>query len=456
MKPFNRLASAVVTSSMLWGGLASLGFFALIHAGTLNGEFFHRYFAGHWINYTETVMFFIALAQLILRSGNLTDQKFGLKKPPFADTVPLGEAKVESGHLLEQLEQLPHGQKDYYLPRRLREVLEATVRKETADELQDDLRHLSDVDAGRAHSGYAMVRLIIWAIPILGFLGTVIGITMAIAALDPKALEKSMDTVTQGLGVAFDTTALALALSMVLMFVQYFVDGQEQRLLAKVDDRAAELLTPRFPLAGSTDDPQMQAVRRMAEAVITSVERTVGRQAELWGEVMTVADERWQQVASLGREQLEETFSAAINRSMELHRQHLLSAEEAAAERTHLRWHGVQTALEACVTGHKSLQTDVARHTESMLEGFATGQKMLHSDAVRQTEALARIIDATGHVQTLEQSLNRNLSSLAASQHLQETLLNLSAAVNLLNARLERITPSSPYLAPQTVVSKAA
>lgn len=435
MKPFNRLASAVMTSSMLWGGLASLGFFALIHTGTLSGDFFHRYFAGHWINYTETVMFFIALAQLILRSSDLTDQGFGFKKPLFDDTVPLGEAKAEAGHLLEQIEKVPYGDKNNYLPRRLREALETVVRKETADELQDDLRHLGDVDAGRAHGGYAMIRLIIWAIPILGFLGTVIGITMAIAALDPKALEKSMDTVTQGLGVAFDTTALALALSMVLMFVQYFVDGQEQRLLAKVDDRAAELLTPRFPLAGSNDDPQMQAVRRMAEAVITSVERTVGRQAELWGDVMAAADQRWQQVASVGRDQLEETFASAINRSMELHRQHLLSAEESAAERTHLRWHGVQTALEACAAGSKSLLTDVAQ----------------------QTESLSRIIDATGHVQTLEQSLNRNLSSLAASQHLQETLLNLSAAVNLLNARLERITPSAPYLANSAApASKAA
>ncbi len=435
MKSFNRLASAVMTSSLLWGGLASLGFFALIHTGTLSGEFFFRYFAGHWINYTETVMFFIALAQLILRSSELTDQKFGFKKTLFDDTVPLGEAKAESGHLLEQLAKLPEGQKNHYLPRRLREALESTVRKETADELQDDLRHLSDIDAGRAHSGYAMVRLIIWAIPILGFLGTVIGITMAIAALDPKALEKSMDTVTQGLGVAFDTTALALALSMVLMFVQYFVDGQEQRLIAKVDDRAAELLTPRFPLAGSSDDPQMQAVRRMAEAVIGSVERTVGRQAELWGDVMSTADERWQQVASIGREQLEETFASAINRSMELHRQHLLSAEEAAAERTHLRWHGVQTALESCVAANKSVQTDVSR----------------------QNETLLRIVNATCHVQTLEESLNRNLSSLAASQHLQETLLNLTAAVNLLNARLERVAPSAPFLAASTtVVSKAA
>ena len=55
------------------------------------------------------------------------------------------------------------------------------------------------------------MRLIVWAIPILGFLGTVIGITMALNAIDPKAVEESMMQVTTGLGVKFDTTALALA-----------------------------------------------------------------------------------------------------------------------------------------------------------------------------------------------------------------------------------------------------
>jgi hypothetical protein len=150
---------------------------------------------------------------------------------------------------------------------------------------------------------------------------------------------------------------------------------------------------------------------------------------------MAAAEDRWHEVSSVSREQLEETFASAINRSMELHRQHLLSAEEAAAERTHLRWSGVQTALESCAAGSKSLQADMAR----------------------QAESLFRIVDATGHVRTLEDSLNRNLTSLSAAQHLQETLLNLSAAVNLLNARLERIAPAPSYLGHSaTVASKAA
>ena len=75
MSRFNRFASAVMHSSILWGSLASLGFFTLIHTGTLSDEFFRRYFAGHWVEYCETIMFFIGLAQLILKFGDVADQR---------------------------------------------------------------------------------------------------------------------------------------------------------------------------------------------------------------------------------------------------------------------------------------------------------------------------------------------------------------------------------------------
>lgn len=434
MSVLNRWALAVVRSGALWGGLASLGFFVLIHTGTLGGEFFHRYFAGHWINYTETIMFFVGLALLVLRACDLADQRFDLKKPMFDDTTPVGDSSAESKHLLEQLDKLPASDRQTYLPRRIREALDAVIRKGSADSLDDELKYLSDVDAGRAHAGYAMVRLIIWAIPILGFLGTVIGITMAIAALDPKALEKSMDTVTQGLGVAFDTTALALALSMFLMFVQYFVDKQENRLLSDIDVRTRDLLVPRFPVAGTPEDPQMHAVRRMAEAVITAVERTVIKQAELWQGTILAAENRWSEVTAVGRDQLEESFGKALNKSMETHRKHLLAAEETTADLNRKHWAGVQHALEAC----------------------AAAGRAQSGELTRQADVLLQVVQAANQVGKLEETLNRNLASLSASQHLQETLINLSAAVGLLNARLERLAPTPAYLSASSPSSKAA
>ena len=85
------------------------------------------------------------------------------------------------------------------------------ARTGSADWLEDHLKYLSDVDAASAARSYGLVRFIVWAIPIMGFLGTVIGITVAIANLSPTQLE-NISGVVAGLGTAFDTTATALGL----------------------------------------------------------------------------------------------------------------------------------------------------------------------------------------------------------------------------------------------------
>ena len=71
------------------------------------------------------------------------------------------------------------------------------------------LRSLADQDSLTLEGSNALVRFITWAIPILGFLGTVLGITGAISGVTPEVLEKSLSTVTDGLSLAFDTTAVA-------------------------------------------------------------------------------------------------------------------------------------------------------------------------------------------------------------------------------------------------------
>jgi hypothetical protein len=417
----NRIALTIMRSSLLWGGLASLGFYTLIFTGALSDPFFQRYFNDHWVLQAEMIMFFVALAQLILRSGDLADQRARLTKVAFDGIPPVGDPDFEAGVLQEQLGKLTGSHRNDYLPTRLNEALAWVRRKSSAAELDADLRFLSDVDAGKAHSAYAMIRLIIWAIPILGFLGTVIGITIAIKGLDPKALEQSLDTVTGGLGVAFDTTALALALSMGLMFLQYLVDRFEQCLLGEVDVRAVELLMPRFPVSGGEQDPNMQAVRRMADAVIGSVDRCVAKQAELWGRTMETAERRWEVVASAGRDQLEESFGKALSKSIETHRKHLLHAEETVAESNRKHWLGVQKSLEACAVAGAEQQGELRK----------------------QFESLQGIVDASSEIRRMEESLERSLGALNASQHLQETLSNLTAAVHLLNSRLERLTPAA-------------
>jgi len=293
-----RLFDSAARSPLIWGSVSGAGFFALVHGGALGDYFFHRYCAGHPVEYVETMLFFVGLAALVIKALDVAAQSKGLGRT-LLDPVPRdGQSPADCGLLLARLERAGDASRDDYLLRRLRDGLESIRRLGSAENLEERLKHLADLDAERAHASYGLLRLIVWAIPILGFLGTVIGITMAIASLKPSALEESMVEVTAGLGVAFDTTALALALSIILMFVQHYVDRAEGGLLAEVDARGQAELIGRFREVSADPDAQVAAMRRMSQTMVQSTEETVRRQAELWQSAAEENQRRWDQVQS--------------------------------------------------------------------------------------------------------------------------------------------------------------
>ena len=282
MNGANRLPNAILRSPLTWGSFATLAFYAAIHSGTLHGEFVVRYFGSHPVEYVAAAAFFVGLAALAIKTVEAVRQLILVGNQLLEEPPRGGQSLDECSHLIGELDSLPTSEWNTLLVQRVRAGIEHVVRNQTADELEDELKYLAELDAERAHNNYSLVRLIIWAIPILGFLGTVVGITLAIANLSPDALESSLPEVTAGLGVAFDTTAMALGLSIVLMFAQFLADRTEQHLLAAVDRRTGDELLGRFAKSPEPDQPQLAVLRRMAESVIASTERLVERQAELW------------------------------------------------------------------------------------------------------------------------------------------------------------------------------
>ena len=82
---------------------------------------------------------------------------------------------------------------------------------------------------------YQTMRFLVWIIPTTGFIGTVVGISIALEGMrDPKNIEFAK--VTSGLAVAFYTTILALLLSAILVFLQNIVQRREEQTL----NRAAQ------------------------------------------------------------------------------------------------------------------------------------------------------------------------------------------------------------------------
>jgi len=423
-------------ASLFWplvlGLGATAGFYALVYRGPLHHPLVMRYFAGHPINMIETALFFIGLAALVLKLFELLGEFSVISTVSLGESAPHQPAS-NAVEWLEQLAQLPSRAQCSYLGRRLSEALESVRQRGSADNLADELKYLSETDAGRAQDSYSLVRIVIWATPMLGFLGTVVGITDALGDLGRElsntsaagaggSLNTAMQGLLAGLYVAFDTTAIALCFSIGLMFVQFMLDRGESQLLAAVDHRATQELSGRFELTGVSNDPNLQLVQRMAQGVIKATEQLVVRQSELWQQSMTAAQDQWQRSTRQSTEQVQTALAGALNQSLAQHAAHLIKSEQASAEQLQTRWEQWQTAL-------------------------SQNARLLHAqqqEMVKQGELMTQAIRAAGDVVQLERALNNNLAALAGAKNFEDTVMSLAAAIHLLNARLGRLPESPP------------
>ncbi len=347
---------------------------------------------------------------------------------PFA----LGEDRLgnflerQVGELLDYLASLPERVQQSYLGQRLTSLLETIERKGNTAGLGDEVKYLADMDAARQQDSYALVRIVIWAAPMLGFLGTVIGITTALGDLGREFatnqeaatnIAGAMNGLLSGLYVAFDTTAQALLLSMILMFVQFLCDRMETQLLTSVDAITNDEMVGRFQELGGAADPHLASIQRMIEGVVKATEVLVERQASLWQRSLETADDRWQEVLTVSGEQLQTALTHSLEQSLGVHAEAMANIElqSAAAIGERLeRW-----------------QSTLGENTKALV--------LQQTEMARQGKLLTEAVKATGEVVSLERALNDNLSALAGAQHFEEMVTSLAAAVNLLSVRTHSV-----------------
>jgi biopolymer transport protein ExbB/TolQ len=100
-----------------------------------------------------------------------------------------------------------------------------------------------------------MVRYIAWAIPSIGFLGTVRGIGDALGQAH-KAVEGDIAGVTQSLGVAFNSTFVALLISILVMFLLHQLQLRQERLVLDTETYLDRHLIGHLQVAESVDAPR--------------------------------------------------------------------------------------------------------------------------------------------------------------------------------------------------------
>jgi biopolymer transport protein ExbB/TolQ len=128
------------------------------------------------------------------------------------------------------IQALPPEVQRYLLPRALLGALQRFASTRNVQDVSEAVKSVCDIEADRLDSELAMIRYIAWAIPAIGFIGTVRGIGDALAQAY-RAVEGDIAGVTESLGVAFNSTLIALLIGIVLMFVMHQLQLVQERLV---------------------------------------------------------------------------------------------------------------------------------------------------------------------------------------------------------------------------------
>ncbi len=192
----------------------------------------------------------IVIATSVLKFVLLRKEHQALSKIWIADHIPL---EKPDAHEVEYFQQrlIKDGN---LVAIRCGRVLKAYIKsgdRTTANEfaIDDSSFYLS-----ASESSYSFPRILVWAIPLLGFIGTVIGISGAVSGFsgflensgDVEQIKEGIGQVTSNLGLAFDTTLLALFLSVLVMIPLVLIERYESGLLLGIDVFINDKLLPRL------------------------------------------------------------------------------------------------------------------------------------------------------------------------------------------------------------------
>ncbi|MEW6606661.1 MAG: MotA/TolQ/ExbB proton channel family protein [bacterium] len=218
------------------------------------------------IPYLTTFCFWLGISNLVLKRKKIQIEESGFKYESdiFAgakDQITLEDAN----NVIEKIKEISAEGRKRIIVNRIERALRRMINTKSASDVDNILNSLSEIDSNVTESSYSMIRYLVWIIPTLGFIGTVMGIGKAIGGF-AKVIEKTQDSVNiiphlpdiaLNLGIAFDTTLVALGMSVILVLIMSSIQKREEDLLSSIDDFCMAKVVNRLT---NRADPSTQAV----------------------------------------------------------------------------------------------------------------------------------------------------------------------------------------------------
>ena len=246
------------TTTLNGYGLMSISFGVLIATRISSFYFdipflFERGFIQYVTVTAFSFVFFFCVAKLIL----IYNQRNQMKDLWLSDYIKFD--KPDSQELADFASRL-RDRKDL-LSYVMRRVIKIYIKTESRDNTLDYLQAETELRREKVYSTFTFVRTICYSLPMLGFLGTVIGISQSIGKFSTMLngssnlleIKQTIGGVTGGMSTAFDTTLLALTLGIISVVLLSLTEDYENGLHNSVEEYCNENLIPRIPGTKSPD-----------------------------------------------------------------------------------------------------------------------------------------------------------------------------------------------------------
>ncbi len=247
-------------SVLLAGGLTVLFYsvVAVIPASRFSDMFTRRGPTPYFI-----VFFSVwSLVILLIKSTKLRLQKQSLRYEILPNDPQFVLTPVTAEEVIERLHAITDDPRCFVLYNRILVALRNLKNLGRVTDVDDILRSQAEHDDQNIETSYSLLRGFIWAIPVLGFIGTVLGLSAAVGGFgevlaqtsDIKEISGSLQNVTAGLATAFETTLTALVAALGIQLIATFVRKAEHEFLESCSDYCLTRIVSRLRMTPTSTE----------------------------------------------------------------------------------------------------------------------------------------------------------------------------------------------------------
>ncbi len=191
-----------------------------------------------------TLFFFWAMSMLFVKSRKVKFQARALKLSVVPEDPEFFLNETTARPVLEKLRAMVDHPRHFILLKRIDTSL---ANLQNIGEIRDVaavMKNLSENDEEQVASSYILPNAMVWAVPILGFIGTVLGLSAAIgefantisSGTNIEEIKANLSGVTGGLSTAFETTLVALVFALLIQLYLNFLQSKESEFLDECNE----------------------------------------------------------------------------------------------------------------------------------------------------------------------------------------------------------------------------